>query len=174
MFIVLQYFIVALKVLVPALMLWFPFLGVWGNYFLDVIDGDILRFLGMGEYVYQTVDKITDFISYFFMLGMGIKLKIRKIVFVLFTYRAVGQLLFFMTRNEEVFFYFQNFLEPLLMIYTFLLLKLKDEDKAFYSYKKNIILIWIIVLAYKIWNEWYLHVANIDLSTIFFGFNGGS
>lgn len=165
--------VVALKFIVPILLLWFPFFAAWGNYVLDVVDGDILQGLGMQEYLYQTVDKVADYWSYIFMLILGLRWKIRKTIVVLFIYRTIGQLLFFITRDEMMFFYFQNLLEPLVMIYTLILFKQKSEAKAYKTYKKHIILIWVIILGYKIWNEWYLHLANIDLSTFFFGFNGG-
>lgn len=151
-----------------------PFVGSWGNYFLDVIDGDILLELGLSDYNYQTIDKIADFFSYGIMLLVGFRWSIKRTIIILFLYRMVGQILFFITRNEMMFFYFQNLLEPLVMAYSILLFKNKwDDEKAFKSYKKHFILIWIIILGYKIWNEWYLHFANIDLSTIFFGVTGG-
>lgn len=169
----LQYFVISLKFIVPALMLLFPFQAVWANYFLDVVDGDILLQLGMDDTSYQTIDKFADYISYIFMLILGWRWSIKKTATILFAYRTIGQILFFLTRNEMVFFYFQNFLEPLMMIYTLLVFKQKSEEKAYATYKKHFILIWIIILAYKIWNEWYLHLANIDLSQFFFGFSGG-
>ena len=165
--------IILLKILIPALMLKFPFLGLWGNYFLDVVDGDILLSLGMSDSTYQIIDKSMDLISYIFMLILGLRWSIRKTVIILFTYRIIGQILYFITGNELIFFYFQNFLEPLMMIYALILFKQKDEKKAYLTYKKHVILVWAIVLIYKIWNEWYLHFANIDLSLLFFGFSGG-
>lgn len=173
-----QIFILLFKVVVPALMLIrrtmiFPFFGLWGNYFLDVVDGDILLSLGMSETHYQTIDKSTDLLSYIFMLILGLRWSIRKTVTVLFVYRITGQILYFITGNELSFFYFQNFLEPLMMIYVLILFKQKDEQKTYLTYKKHFILIWAIVLAYKIWNEWYLHFANFDLSLLLFGFTGG-
>ncbi|MBI2334481.1 hypothetical protein HYU96_01640 [Candidatus Daviesbacteria bacterium] len=170
---VLQVLIIFLKILIPASMLKFPLLGLWGNYFLDVVDGDILLSLGMSDARYQLIDKSTDFISYIFMLILGLRWSIKKIVIILFAYRVAGQILFFTTGNELVFLYFQNFLEPLMMIYALILFKQKDEKKAYLTYKKHLYLIWAIVLIYKIWNEWYLHFANIDLSMLFFGFTGG-
>lgn len=154
-------------------MLHIPIAGVWGNYFLDIVDGDILMGLGLSEYSYQTIDKLADLFSYVFMLILGLRWRIRKTIIVLFVYRVIGQLLFFSTRNELVFFYFQNFLEPLLLIYTLLVFKSKSEEKAYALYQKYIFIIWGIILAYKIWNEWYLHFANIDLSLLFFGVTGG-
>lgn len=166
-------FIILLKILVPALMLKLPIFGLWGNYFLDVVDGDILLSLGLEENTYQTIDKLADLVSYIFMLFLGLRWSIRKTILILFIYRLIGQMLFFITGNELIFFYFQNFLEPLMMIYALILFKQKSEKKAYVTYKKYLILIWAIVLVYKVWNEWYLHFANIDLSLLLFGFTGG-
>lgn len=171
---ILQFVIIALKILVPASMLKFPVFGLWGNYFLDVADGDILLSLGMSEASYQLLDKSTDLISYIFMLILGLRWSIRKTIIVLFTYRIIGQILFFATGQEIIFLFFQNFLEPLMMIYALILFRQKEEKKAYATYQKHFILIWAVVLIYKIWNEWYLHLANIDLSKLFFGFTGGS
>lgn len=166
--------VVALKFLVPPLMLWFPFPAVWGNYFLDVVDGDILLSLGLNDYSYQTIDKIADYWSYIVMLLLGLRWNIKRIIIVLFVYRTIGQILFFVTRNELVFFIFQNFLEPLVMAYALIIFKQGSETKAFQTYRRHYKLIWAIVIGYKLWNEWYLHYANIDLSLIFFGFTGGT
>ena len=166
--------IVALKFFVPALLLYFPFAAAWGNYFLDIVDGDILQALGMSDPTYQNIDKAADWISYVFMLIVGCRWRIKKTIVVLFIYRTVGQALFFLTHNELMFFYFQNFLEPLVLIYTLFLFKTKSEAKSYALYKKHFKLVWGIILAYKMWNEWYLHFANIDLSSIFLGINGGS
>lgn len=171
---VFQLLIILLKILIPGSMLIFPLFGLWGNYVLDVIDGDILLSLGMSDSTYQLIDKTTDLISYFFMLILGLRWSIKKLIIILFTYRIIGQILYFITGQEIIFFYFQNFLEPLMMIYALILFKQKDEKVAFLTYKKHIILIWAIVLVYKIWNEWYLHFANTDLSLLFFGFTGGN
>lgn len=172
MHIALQVFVIFLKFLVPALMLKFPFQAVWGNYLLDVLDGDILMSLGINDYLYQTIDKFADYWSYIFMLILGLRWNIKKIIIFLFAYRTIGQILFFATRNEQVFLVFQNFLEPLVMAYSLIIFKQKTEAEAFQTYKRHFKLIWAIVIGYKLWNEWYLHFANIDLSQLFFGFTG--
>lgn len=173
MLLTVQVFIIILKFLVPALMLKFPFHAVWGNYLLDVVDGDILLSLGINDYLYQTIDKFADYWSYIFMLILGLRWKIKKIIIILFAYRTIGQILFFLTRNEMVFLAFQNFLEPLVMAYSLIIFKQKTEAEAFQTYKRHFKLIWAVVIGYKLWNEWYLHFANIDLSLLFFGFTGG-
>jgi hypothetical protein len=62
----------------------------------------------------------------------------------------------------------------LFMIYALVLFVKKSEVKAFVVYKKYWWVVWGIVLAYKLWNEWYLHLANIDLSIMIFGIDGRS
>lgn len=138
-----------------------------------MIDGDILLELGISDYNYQSIDKFADFVSYFFMLLLGMRWSIKKIVIVLFAFRAIGQILFFATRDELMFFYFPNFLEPLMMAYSLILFKRGSDKKAFVTYKKHLFLIWFIIIAYKLFDEWHLHFANIDLSLFFFGFTGG-
>ena len=174
MTIVLIALVISLKFIIPSSLLVFPFIGSWANYLLDVVDGDILLGLGLSDATYQTIDKFADLISYVFMLILGLRWKIKKVIVALFIYRFIGQILFFITRDELMFVYFQNFLEPLVMAYTLILvLNKSDEAKAYLAYKKYFFLVWGLVIGYKLWNEWYLHFANIDLSTIFFGFTGG-
>lgn len=150
-----------------------PFIGSWANYFLDVVDGDVLLTLGMSETHYQTLDKVADLFAYVIMFLVGKRWRIGKTITLLFVYRAIGQVLYFATGNEIVFFYFQNFLEPLVMTYALLLFKNKTDEKAYLSYQKHRFLIWGIILTYKIWNEWMLHLANIDLSLLLLGHTGG-
>jgi hypothetical protein len=166
---------VSLKFIVPSLMLRFPFVGALGNYVLDSIDGDVLLELGLSDETYQTIDKTADLFSYVVMLGVGQRWRIKNLIALLFVYRAIGQGLYFVTRDEKVFLVFPNFLEPLVLVYTFLLRRHKgSESRAFASYRKHLALIWLIIIGYKAWNEWYLHYANIDLSSRLLGFTGGS
>ncbi len=167
--------VIALKFVVPSLMPRFPLFGAWGNYVLDVVDGDVLLELGLTDETYQTIDKAADYYSYVIMLVVGLRWRIRRLVALLFIYRTVGQALFFLTRKEIVFLYFPNFLEPLVLIYTVLLSRHNGrESQAYASYQRHRGPIWIILVGYKLWNEWYLHLANIDLSERIFGRTGGS
>ena len=60
-----------------------------------------------------------------------------------------------------------NFLEPLFMIYAFL--RFRDERTAHDRYREHRLLVWSIVVVYKMWNEWNIHIARIDLSELLFG-----
>lgn len=153
----------------------FPLFGAWGNYVLDSVDGDVLLELGMSDEDYQTIDKAADYYSYVIMLIAGLRWRIKRLVALLFIYRTIGQALFFLTHKEILFLYFPNFLEPLVLIYTLLLSRNKGlEPQAYASYQKHRGSIWIVIVGYKLWNEWYLHLANIDLSERIFGQTGGS
>jgi hypothetical protein len=167
--------VVSLKFGVPSLMLRFPLVGAWGNYVLDIVDGDVLRELGVPEETYQTIDKAADYFSYVVMLIVGLRWRIKRLIVLLFVYRTIGQALFFKTRNELAFISFPNFLEPLVLAYTLLLFRHKGrEPQAYAAYRQHRVPIWIAIIGYKLWNEWSLHVANIDLSERIFGFTGGA
>lgn len=162
-------FLLLAKFTLPFLIFLYPFQASWANFILDTIDGDLLMHFGLAFGTYQTVDKITDYVTYIVMLLVGRKWKLRKLIIVLFVLRTIGQGLFFTTNNEVVFFFFPNFLEPLFMAYAFLLFRYKNQ--AYEKYKRYRFLIWGIIIPYKMANEWVTHIGNIELSEIFFGIN---
>lgn len=159
------------KFLLPLLFFWFPFPASWANFILDTTDGDVLMHFGLDYTTYQTWDKLADYVTYICMFLVGRRWKIGKTITLLFLLRTVGQIVFFITRWDMVFFFLPNFLEPLFMVYSFIVFKQKDDDKGFLWYRKHIVPLWIGIIAYKMWNEWNIHVARIDLSQFFFGFN---
>ena len=164
--------VLSLKFLLPISFLWFPFQASWLNFVLDSVDGDILMHSGMDPVSYQTWDKAADYVTYIMMLIVGMRWRIRKTIVFLFCYRTIGQVLFFTTRNDAFFFWFPNFLEPLFMMYSLLLFSQKGkEDRAFGMYKKYLVPIWLMIIGFKMWNEYNIHVAHNDLSEQFFGFN---
>jgi hypothetical protein len=153
--------IVALKFLLPVLYLFFPFGAGWGNFVLDTVDGDILIPAGLEDPIYQTIDKVADYVAYIFMFIWGWKQKIRWEITATFLLRTVGQTLFFVTGNEIVFFYFPNLLEPLFLIYVSIA-RFRGWDRVHEIYRKRIWLIWIFIFLYKFQDEYFTHVANID------------
>lgn len=160
-------FVLALKFVLPLLVLRYPFQASWANYVLDTIDGDVLIPLGLAPESYQAWDKAADWVTYIAMFFAGQRWEIRRTITVLFIVRSVGQFAYFATGNDLVFVFFPNFLEPLFLIYS--LLRFRDERTAYERYRRHWRLVWGIVIVYKMWNEWSLHVARIDLSEFFFG-----
>ena len=154
--------VLLLRFTLPFLLIPFPFQVSWLNFVLDTVDGDILVPLGLEVYHYQIIDKLADLLTYVLMFYVGRRWKIGRTITILFFLRLIGQLAFFVIGNDKVLFFFPNFLEPLFMIYSFLLYKYGKT--AFVKYKKYIIAIWFVIICYKIWNEWNIHIAQFDLS----------
>lgn len=152
--------VVVLKYLLPVLLVPFPFLAGWANFILDSVDGDILVPLGLPDRIYQRVDKSADWVTYVFMVVAGRRWPIRRWLMGLFLFRTVGQALFFLTDDERVFFVFPNFLEPLFLAYA--------SIRAFRGaaapdvFRRHRVVIWAIVVAYKMQDEWITHIGNID------------
>ena len=160
--------IILLKFAFPILILWFPFLAGWSNFVLDSIDGDILIPLGLEDKNYQLIDKIADYTTYIFIVIWSWKKTIRREIIAAFLIRTIGQFSFFMTRDEMMLFYFPNLVEPLFLIFASVEF-FKGKDFAAKWYKKNIIWIWIFILAYKFQDEWFTHVSNLDRTEFFKG-----
>jgi hypothetical protein len=152
--------IVAAKFIVPVLIVPFPFAAGWANFVLDTVDGDLLIPLGLEDSTYQPIDKVADWATYVGMAVAARKWRVRKIIWVLFAFRTVGQILFLVTGEEIVFFFFPNFLEPFFLIYATIRHFRKDE--VFDVYTRHRWAIWIFVVLYKMQDEWVTHVGNVD------------
>jgi hypothetical protein len=152
--------IILAKYAIPLLIIPFPFAAGWANFVLDTADGDLLIPLGLEDDTYQLIDKSADWVTYVGMAFAARRWKIKKTVYALFAMRTVGQLLFFITRAEIVFFLFPNFLEPLFLIYATIRHFRKDRVGDIYTAHR--VAIWIFVVAYKLQDEWVTHVGNID------------
>ncbi|MFA7249507.1 MAG: hypothetical protein WC273_07710 [Dehalococcoidia bacterium] len=158
--------IIACKYALPVLLVPFPFAAGWANFVLDSVDGDLLIPLGVKDPTYQLIDKSADWVTYVFMVIAAWRAgwPMRRAVAGLFVFRSVGQALFFLTRNELMFFLFPNFLEPLFLGYATILVFRRDRAPAFYA--RHTVAIWVIVVLYKMQDEFLTHVANLDRSEL--------
>lgn len=152
--------IVVAKYLVPVLIIPFPFAAGWANFVLDTVDGDLLIPLGLEDDTYQLIDKSADWATYVGMVIAARRWPIKRAVVALFAMRTVGQLLFFITRAEIVFFLFPNFLEPLFLIYA--TIRHFKKERAGEIYAAHRVGIWAFVVIYKLQDEWVTHVGNVD------------
>ena len=152
--------VVALKYLLPLLLIPFPFAAGWSNFVLDSVDGDILVPLGLEEGLYQNVDKSADYVTYICMVIAAWRWPLRRAVIALFALRSVGQALFFLTGEEIVFLLFPNFLEPLFLAYASIAFLKRSEAPAFFE--RHAVAIWLVVVCYKLQDEYVTHVANVD------------
>ena len=165
--------IIAAKFAVPVLIIWFPFAAGWANFFLDGFDGDLLIPLGLPNDAYQPLDKVTDWVTYVAIVVVAYRdvWPIRRLMLGLFVFRSVGQVGFLLTGNELLLALFPNFLEPLFLVTATILAfervvrRAPDwRDRGFAVLRRYRWLIGGLIVIYKLQDEYFTHVANIDRS----------
>jgi hypothetical protein len=167
--------IVAAKFLLPVLIVPFPFVAGWANFVLDSVDGDLLIPLGLPNEIYQTVDKVADWVTYVAMVVVGYRNRwpIRQLMLGLFLFRSIGQLAFLITGNELFLALFPNFLEPLFLVTVSILAwqrvaRHRDDwkERGFAVLDRHRWLIGALIVVYKLQDEYFTHVANVDRSEL--------
>ncbi|HEY7738454.1 MAG TPA: hypothetical protein VIC63_05420 [Candidatus Limnocylindria bacterium] len=165
--------IVAAKFVLPLLILRFPFAAGWANFALDGVDGDLLIPLGLPNEVYQPVDKITDWVTYVAIVVFAFRSQwpIRRLMLGLFVFRSIGQVLFLVTENELFLAFFPNFLEPLFLVTISMLTWQRVvrhasdwRERGFSLLFKHKWLIGTLIVLYKLQDEYFTHVGNVDRS----------
>jgi hypothetical protein len=168
--------IVALKFVLPLLIIRFPFAAGWANFALDGIDGDLLIPLGLPNDIYQPVDKITDWVTYVAIVVVGYRNQwpIRRLMLGLFLFRTIGQVAFLLTGEELFLALFPNFLEPLFLVTATILAWQRDvrhnpdwREASFDFLRRHRWIIGILIVVYKLQDEYFTHVANVDRSDFF-------
>jgi hypothetical protein len=165
--------IIAAKFIVPLLIIRFPFAAGWANFVLDGVDGDLLVPLGLPNETYQPVDKITDWVTYVAIVILGFRndWPTRRLMLGLFAFRSIGQVGFLLTGNELLLAAFPNFLEPLFLVTATILAwertvrHLPDwQERGFAILHRHRWLIGTLIVVYKLQDEYFTHVANLDRS----------
>ncbi len=167
--------IVAAKFLIPIGIPFFPFAFGWANFVLDTVDGDLLVPLGLADSTYQPIDKVADWATYVAMAVAAWRLRwsIRRWIYALFAFRSIGQLLFLVTGAEWWLFVFANFLEPLFLVYATASWFHKDESRTAGWFMRHRTLIVVLVVVYKLQDEYVTHIGNIDRTDLITGLFGG-
>jgi hypothetical protein len=165
--------IVAAKFGLPLLIIPFPFAAGWANFLLDGVDGDLLIPLGLPDGIYQPVDKLSDWVTYVAIVVVAYRnvWPTKRLMLGLFLFRSVGQMGFLLTGNELLLAVFPNFLEPLFLVTASILAwqrairRLSDwQERGFAILYRYRWLIGILIVVYKLQDEYFTHVANIDRS----------
>jgi hypothetical protein len=178
--------LVAAKFVLPLLIIRFPFAAGWANFALDGIDGDLLIPLGLPNEIYQPVDKISDWVTYVAIVVVGYRSRwpIRRLMLGLFLFRSVGQVAFLVTEEELFLALFPNFLEPLFLVTASILAwqravrhRPEWQERGFAVLHRHRWLIGTLIVVYKLQDEYFTHVANVDrsewLQQLFEGLFGG-
>lgn len=163
------YFIIILfRVLMAPLIFIFPFQSVILSFFLDVIDIEFAsrRVITLDQY--EKNDKIFDlwwyafclFYSFFYLKHWF------NFLLILFLYRLVGDVIFFVKGHRKIFMLFPNFFENVFFLLFFSNL---FESLSFLISKNNFFISIIAVSLIKIFQEWWIHWAQISIPEDFFG-----
>ena len=107
------------------------------------------------ESTYQVIDKINDTICYTLLLfyilkNGGMSSNYNYLIILLFIYRLIGVYLFLINNNRKYLFYFPNFFLEIslgIMIINY-----------FQMLKKFKVIIFLIIVIYKIIQEYYVHI----------------
>jgi hypothetical protein len=174
--------IVAAKFVLPLLIVPFPFAAGWANFFLDGVDGDLLIPLGLPNETYQPVDKVTDWVTYVAIVIVAYRnaWPTKRLMLGLFLFRSIGQAGFLLTGNELLLAFFPNFLEPLFLVTATILAweravrRFPDwQERGFALLRRHRWLIGTLIVVYKLQDEYFTHVANVDRSEFFQRLLGG-
>lgn len=163
--------IILAKFALPVLIVFFPFAAGWANFVLDSVDGDLLIPFGLANATYQPIDKLADWATYVAMVVVAYRNKwpIKKLILGLFLFRSIGQIAFLATGNELFLAIFPNFLEPLFLVvasilaYKRVVRRYPDwQEQAFLTLHRHRWLIGVLVVVYKLQDEYVTHVGNFD------------
>jgi hypothetical protein len=174
--------LIAAKFGLPLLIIRFPFAAGWANFFLDGLDGDLLIPLGLPNEIYQPVDKLSDWVTYVAIVVVAYRnaWPTKRLMLGLFAFRSIGQVGFLLTENELLLALFPNFLEPLFLVtasilaYERVVRRLPDwRAHGFAVLHRYRWLIGTLIVIYKLQDEYFTHVANIDRSDFLRQLMGG-
>ena len=105
----------------------------------------------------------------------------KRLMLGLFLFRSIGQVGFLLTGNELFLAAFPNFLEPLFLVTVTILTwervvrHLPDwQERGFAILHRHRWLIGTLIVIYKLQDEYFTHVANIDRSEFVQQLLGGS
>ncbi|MFM2105957.1 MAG: hypothetical protein RL338_989 [Chloroflexota bacterium] len=167
--------VVAAKFGLPLLFLRAPFAAGWANFVLDSVDGDLLVPLGLPDPLYQTIDKSSDWVTYAMIVAAAYRggWPIRRLCLALFLFRSIGQIGFLVTKEELFLAAFPNFLEPVFLvavsIHAFQRTVRRRADWREHGFEllaRHRLPIGAAIVVYKLQDEYFTHVANVDRSEL--------
>ena len=162
------YFVVLLRILVAPLIFIWPLLAIILSFFLDVIDIEFAsrKVLTLSEY--EKYDKALDLWWYFNAMAFSwfYLPDYKFLLLILFIFRTTGGIIFFLKNDRRIFFLFPNFFEHIFFLIFF---SLNFEQLNFLLDKKYFLFSISIAIILKIFQEWWVHIAQISIHEHFFG-----
>jgi len=159
--------VVIARIVLAPLILLEPLGAIILSFFLDVVDADFAC-AHILKKTYQKVDKIVDYWTYIFQMIFSFLFltEYKYVLLGFFLWRTLGMIIFLSGKPRKIFFIFANYFENL-FLFLFFATYFRNAnyllDRPFFE----IILFLIFVL--KIFQEWFIHIANLSVRKIVFG-----
>lgn len=158
------FFIIFFRLLSAPLIFISPLSAIILSVFLDIIDADF-AYQVISKKKYELIDKNLDlwwFIN--IMIYSALNFPDYKIYLLfLFIFRAIGQLIYYLTNSRRILIFFPNFFE-----WIFFLIFIGKNYFPIILTTQNYILISLSIVIIKIIQEWFLHVADLSIKEIVF------
>lgn len=162
------YFVVLLRILVAPLIFIWPLTAIILSFFLDIIDIEFAsrKVLTLSEY--EKYDKALDLWWYFNVIAFSwfYLPDYKFLLLILFIFRITGSIIFFLKNDRRIFFIFPNFFENIFFLIFF---SLNFKQLNFLLDKKCFLFSISIAIILKIFQEWWVHIAQISIPEYFFG-----
>lgn len=161
-------FIVILRIVSAPLIFVWPLLSIILSFFLDIID---IEFASRGVLTlkeYERFDKSLDLWWYTnaMVFSWLYLFEYRNFLLILFILRIIGDAIYFIKKNRRIFFIFPNFFENVFFLVFF---SLSFKQLNFLLDKKYFLISLLAVIIIKIFQEWWIHIAQISIPEDFFG-----
>lgn len=149
----------ALRVLAPLTVLRWPLPGVLLSMAIDVYDWNFFDITSYDDNsVYQNWDRVMDMYFWFvtlFMVRRWEDTTAKYLAFILFAFRMIGQILFFLTQDRSFLFFFPNFYDNFLVMYLGYVLIFKRTRLL--TSIRDVVVVFSLLMIPKIIHEYFLH-----------------
>lgn len=155
--------LIVVRLIIPLIIFINPAISAVLEIFVDTVDGDILRrYYKWDRLNYQVYDKYLDFWWYIAILIFSV-IQIHNpwvlfLIIVFFLVRLAGQIIFVVTKSEEILLYFPNVIEPVFLVY----LLVPDLLSTF----RSLIITTVFLIIIKVFVEYWIHIWKFSLGDI--------
>lgn len=153
------WYVTIVRLLVPFLILKYPFLGMIANILVDMGDWNFIHVVTIkNNLVYQNWDKFFDIYSWLFVLYVirfWSDMWAKKMAIFFFVYRAIGVALFWMTGIGSILFYFPNVFENFVIV-CLLIFYIRQRRKLGINVSQKYLLLGLLVIP-KLIHEYFQH-----------------
>ncbi len=163
------WYINLLRLVIPLFIFKWPLWGTLASSLIDLKDWSLMNFGQPSDYIfYQNWDKAMDiyYLTFAFITTYGWKDKtIKQIAQILFVYRLIGVIIFWLSQKSIFLFIFPNFFESFFIFYMLYVFIFKKYE-ILISWSTVLILTFAVVIP-KIIIEYFLHVIHKQIWEVF-------